>query len=227
MKISNHGQVFTIEVAFEDWRILNMFSRFLSKVTTQQDGCWIWNSVHRKDGRGMISYQGLHPRAKLTLAYRFAYEIFNGPIPNGCFVCHKCDNPSCVNPAHLFIGTPGDNIRDASVKGRLRGPAKLTIDQVREIRRLYATGEYSIPDLCRKFQFTSGGIHGIVRFKNWKWIKPDDQERRSADVRICKKLTNKNIAYIQKHYSPQSGRRLAEKFGVTQTRIIQIGKHGY
>jgi HNH endonuclease len=83
-------------------------------------------------------------RSFFAVASRFVWELFNGPIPAGLYVCHKCDVPACVNPDHLFLGTQSDNIQDASQKGRLPRPnpvrgeqqhsAKLTEWMVREIR---------------------------------------------------------------------------------------------
>lgn len=93
-------------------------SRFESKVT-KTDTCWIWNGKKNNKGYGLI-YAGRNN----VLAHRFSYEMKFGKIPKGKFGCHKCDNPICVNPDHIFIGTQHDNMRDASLKGRLNGRNK-------------------------------------------------------------------------------------------------------
>lgn len=78
-------------------------------------GCWLWSGAMRKNGYGSISY-----RNKTIPAHRFSYAAFVAPIPVGLHVCHRCDNPSCVNPDHLFVGTRSDNMIDCSKKGRHR-----------------------------------------------------------------------------------------------------------
>lgn len=103
----------------------------------QGDGCWTWKGYKRPGGYGE-AYFGKKPDRERVLAHRLAYEVMIGP-PGKALVCHKCDNPSCVNPAHLFLGTIQDNMDDRNTKGRqARGernaPAKLTEDQVRAIR---------------------------------------------------------------------------------------------
>ena len=79
-------------------------------------GCWLWSGMYRG------AYGTINVRAIERLAHRVSYEAFKGPIGRGLFVCHKCDTPACVNPDHLFAGTPGDNVRDMVAKGRARGP---------------------------------------------------------------------------------------------------------
>lgn len=87
-------------------------SRFWRRVD-KTDGCWVW-----KTAPSQPRYGYLRVGKSLVAAHRVSYELANGTIPNGLFVCHHCDNPKCVNPAHLFLGTQLDNMRDMHAKGR-------------------------------------------------------------------------------------------------------------
>ena len=103
-----------------------------------ETGCWIWSGYKNQNGYGRVKLNG-----RQYAAHRLSYEAHVGDIPLGMFICHKCDNPPCVNPDHLFCGTPRDNAIDMTIKGRGQGPknkggangrAKLTIDQVNTIK---------------------------------------------------------------------------------------------
>jgi hypothetical protein len=109
--------------------------RFEAKIYKTQT-CWIWTGALIPKGYGMIGKDGGR-----ELAHRVAYELFIGPIPEGMFVLHRCDNRRCVNPKHLFLGTNTDNMQDMIAKGRarhIRGEecsfAKLNAELVRSIR---------------------------------------------------------------------------------------------
>ena len=99
-----------------------------------------------------------------------------GEITDGLFICHHCDNPHCVNPRHLFIGTNGDNLMDASRKGRLNAPrgeshggSKLKNEEIYEIRRLHKQG-VTYKELGRRFNCSDVNIRNIIIGKKWKHI---------------------------------------------------------
>lgn len=90
--------------------------RFWARVH-KTDGCWEWTGCRQADGYGRV-YGGRGASPQIAAAHRFAYALTHGPIPTGLCVCHKCDNPPCCNPAHLFLGTVRDNAKDMAGKGR-------------------------------------------------------------------------------------------------------------
>ena len=90
----------------------------LYKRTRRTDGCWVWIGA-KTNGYGVICIGG----TKTRQAHRVSWELENGPIPDGMCVCHHCDNPSCVRPDHLFLGTRADNNRDRDAKGRQVAPS--------------------------------------------------------------------------------------------------------
>lgn len=131
------------------------------------NGCWFWTGPSHQKGYGTFSLFG-----RLVRAHRFAYEAFVGSIPDGMLVCHKCDNPPCVRPDHLFVGTHIDNRNDMLRKGRAPRPeelasrAKLTNAQVIELRALSASGVRNC-DLARRFELDSSTVSEIVRGLLW------------------------------------------------------------
>lgn len=138
---------------------------------TASDGCWPWNGATIGKGYGWFAVSS----AKREYAHRVAYQLSAGVTlrPGEC-VCHHCDNPICVNPAHLFVGSHADNVRDRDLKGRRRAPrgefsaaAKLTGVHVTEIRTALSSGS-SQSDLARKYGVRRSCINSIAAGRTWR-----------------------------------------------------------
>ena len=147
--------------------------RFWPKVTKAgPDDCWPWNAGRDDKGYGTLSTR--HGKSPVK-AHRVSWELHNGPIPPGKEVMHDCDNPPCVNPRHLKLGTHQQNMADAHKRGRInnyrhgRGEnnnaAKLTADQVREVR-LFA-GKLTQTALAKEFKVSRRTIFNILNRKQW------------------------------------------------------------
>lgn len=153
-----------------------LLDRFLEKVR-KTETCWWWEASKDSCGYGRIGYNG-----KSHKASRIAFILFRGPIPDGQCVCHTCDNPACVNPEHLFLGSRKDNSQDMARKGRSpsqRNPeivqgenhplAKVTKNDVLEIRRLCQNG-HNQDKVAAMFGLKQSQVSNIHRRKTWKHI---------------------------------------------------------
>ncbi len=156
----------------------NTEENFWNRVDIKDDvGCWEWKGSFYRNGYGRFSYG-----CKYVLAHRLSYLFKFGNIPKGMLVCHSCDNPSCVNPNHLFLGNHSDNMKDAFLKkrhlplippnneGENCGTHKLCNENVIEIRRIYSDGNYTYSDIAKLFNVSKQNICNIVNRKRWKHI---------------------------------------------------------
>lgn len=127
------------------------------------DACWEWDGLNNR-GYGLIRSNG-----QRFYAHRFSWIQAHGPIPDGLFVLHRCDNPPCVRPSHLFLGTKKDNARDMILKGRGPAAAKLSDDQVRELRALATWGmKYWL--LGKRYGLSTRNIARIVRGETYSHV---------------------------------------------------------
>jgi DNA-binding transcriptional regulator YiaG len=206
--------------------------RFWSKVDKSGE-CWIWTAFRSK-GYGMFQLKG-----KAEGAHRIAYTLAYGPIPEGMFVCHACDNPPCVRPDHLWLGTIQDNNRDRDQKGRAdydgeKNPhAKLTQAQVDDIRYLYETGNYTRQALADTYGISVSTIDNITYYNNWnKGDRPTKQQDHRFGSGYLKrgeksgkaKFTQAQVNEIRRRHSTGSisQKQLAYEYGVGESTISRI-----
>lgn len=144
--------------------------RFATKVSRHgPDECWPW-----KGGRGPGEYGSHYIHRRTFLAHRVAWAYENGEIPEGIFVCHRCDNPLCVNPAHLFLGTPIDNSRDMALKDRSahgdrNGLRRMSEAIVLEARNRYRCGEEGTA-LAIEYGVSMQTMYRALAGKTWKRV---------------------------------------------------------
>jgi hypothetical protein len=144
--------------------------RFDSQIVEDIKGCWIWQGS--KTGKG---YGSIYRDGRRVMAHRAAWEMVHGPIPANLCICHHCDTPACVNPAHLFLGTAKDNVQDCIAKGRFsynvqhgpaNGKARLTSADVTAIRT--DINNVSIKTLARRYGVSVATIYDIAAGRTWK-----------------------------------------------------------
>jgi len=124
--------------------------------------CWVWQGGRYPDGYGSYRKRGAH---------RMAYELTYGAIPRGVEVLHRCDNPPCINPEHLFLGTHAENMHDAINKGRMNAQhPHLTADQVVAIRRRAATQPFTYSALAQEYGVSKYAIFDVIKRRSWKHL---------------------------------------------------------
>lgn len=172
------------EVLIGDYEIVHYYKinkkgktaeeKYWDNVIVIENDCWGWKGAVNHDGYGSVTVWN-KSKSKAFRANRVSWMIHNGQIPEGYFVCHKCDNPSCTNPDHLFLGTPHDNTVDMVRKGRdprgeRAGGVKLTEDDVMCIRKLHLEGT-TPAQIATLFPYVHPGhIYSVLKRKIWKHI---------------------------------------------------------
>lgn len=207
---------------------LSAEDRFLLQVK-KTEGCWLWAAATDKDGYGI--FRGSVGGMMYTKAHRFSYVFYTGEvIPAGLVVMHSCDNPRCVNPDHLSLGTTLDNMRDKIAKGRARVPqgessphSALTEDQVRAI--LLDARPYA--QIAADYGVAASTIGSIKQRISWRSLEVEQVgHAKRIGQRGAKQwsthLTDDNVREIRS--SGLTGKELADKFDLSPQAICDIRK---
>lgn len=199
--------------------------RLFEKIV-KSDGCWEWIGAKHRFGYGMIRLGGTQP--KIT-ASRASWLVHNGEIPNGMHVCHKCDNPQCTNPDHLFLGTAGDNANDKEQKGR--GLRRFNNEISNAIATLHCVG-VSLHALARAFNADRKSIKTALRHgqilpnppRPYREPKPPSPPPILRGEKNHKaKLTEKDVFEIRKlRVEGLSTQEIASHFAVGKSMVSHI-----
>lgn len=219
----------------DDW--MESAKEFVDRVDgIGSDGCWVWRNRKDHDGYGSVKVHG-----RIRRAHRFSYETFVGPIPEGMVVCHRCDNPPCVRPDHLFVGTVADNNADRNAKcrqsrgprlsmalklanratpvGEAHGRSKLTESQVAEIRELLTAGALSQSQIAKRFGVCTQTVNLINVGHNWRHSA--GAFKRCRGVR--RKITFDQAEEMRAKYaSGMYQREIAAEYGVSRSVVLRV-----
>lgn len=212
--------------------------RFWSKVNKNApNGCWEWTAYRSPKGYGRFQTGTLEgPR----FAHRLSYEDAKGRIPKGRFVCHSCDNPACVNPAHLWLGDNKANMADCRKKGRYygsgparprgesHGKSKFDSDTVTAIRRAYINGE-SRASITTRFSIKPSFLDDVVSGRVWRHLLGQEGSPTLAELQSAKrtapaaKLTREVATEIRRRLSNgETGKALASAYGIHAATVSDI-----
>jgi hypothetical protein len=204
------------------------------------NGCWVWTAgKNREYGTFNLNGRGKAP----VKAHRLSWYIVHGELPDDMHVCHKCDNPSCVNPDHLFLGTTQDNLGDMRNKGRQghpdnhgeRNPAsKLTQAQVKEIRQRYGDGTTTSYTLACEFGVSRDAILKLLHNDNWydpnytpnpdlfARVHKEARARQCGEQHPLARLTWAEVHAIREMQGEKDSRTVAREFCISITQVNRI-----
>ncbi len=187
-----------------------------------KEGCWLTDYyINPKDGRPKITVDG-----EIRQLARVVYEVFKNESPGELCVCHTCDNPSCINPEHLWLGTYADNNtdkvkKDRQLKGTQVPSSKLTDSQIVEIKQLLCEDRLSFREIAKQFNVTISAIDKINSGTNWKHIGSINSRHRKG---IGSKLNYRDVVLIKMMlaHGGITQKKIADLFEVSQHTIGEI-----
>ena len=197
---------------------LTQLERFLNKVqVNDQSHCWEWQGALTKCGYGNVGIRGKNFRA-----HRLSAAFYNGfDMQSEMLICHHCDNPKCVNPDHLFVGTDKDNSRDMSRKGRA-GRKKVTAEQALEIKTLFCTKQQTAKQLSKTYGLNESTIRRLAQGKFHHYLPemPDP----TKEWNYGRKLSEDEVRQLRHEYDvcriPH--RTIAKKYGLNESTVWHI-----
>jgi hypothetical protein len=214
-----------------------VFESFVSRIAPSESGCWEWTGGRSKKGYGAIKQRAFNGMPHQAKSHRLSYELFNGPIPEGMFVCHKCDNPGCVNPDHLFAGSAADNVHDCAAKGRrvdmlkVKSGAKLTRGDVESILSKMLAGSCD-SDLANEYGMTQASIFKIRRGDGWSDVPrpsalPKTNGRKGRPHLSQRKLSADDVkCAIASHEAGETCDSISKRMGVSRRTINKVVLRG-